>query len=564
MYSKCELGPNFEELKNNIERNLSDHDFDEICAIDEDLVTEALGKMKGGKDDVMFSFSSDCIINGPPLLKMHLANLFRVFLVHGQVADILLLCSLIPIVKDGLADLTSSENYRAIAKSSLILKLFDWVILLHQGEKLSSDELQFGYQKLSSTVMCTWAASSVISHFNQAGSDVFGALLDCSKAFDMVEWVTLFSEMIKRKVSFIFLRVLLYIYSKQKCDDSWNGCKSFQFGVSNGVRQGAVSSPILFGIYVDKLIKMLRLSGLGCTIGKYYFGVIVYADDIILLSPSRMGLQAMMNICQKFAATHNLKFSTNRDPDKSKTKCIHFSRKRQNLASITLNGDKLPWVESAKHVGNILERDNSFTKDVRSKRAVFIGNVHRILQEFYFANPLVKMNLISKYATSFYGSSLWSLFDGMCDKLFTAWNNAVRDTFDIPRGSHRFFIEPISDHLHPLVMLSSRFVKFHETLKTSQKPSMRFLSLLSSSNCRTVYFKNLRGIFDRIHADSDLDVTANHVKKNMYYCRPTDEQKWKISLLKDILECKWNFIEIAVLDDNVIDMETMINELCLG
>ena len=564
MYSKCELGPNFEELKNNIERNLSDHDFDEICAIDEDLVTEALGKMKGGKDDVMFSFSSDCIINGPPLLKMHLANLFRVFLVHGQVADILLLCSLIPIVKDGLADLTSSENYRAIAKSSLILKLFDWVILLHQGEKLSSDELQFGYQKLSSTVMCTWAATSVISHFNQAGSDVFGALLDCSKAFDMVEWVTLFSEMIKRKVSFIFLRVLLYIYSKQKCDDSWNGCKSFQFGVSNGVRQGAVSSPILFGIYVDKLIKMLRLSGLGCTIGKYYFGVIVYADDIILLSPSRMGLQAMMNICQKFAATHNLKFSTNRDPDKSKTKCIHFSRKRQNLASITLNGDKLPWVESAKHVGNILERDNSFTKDVRSKRAVFIGNVHRILQEFYFANPLVKMNLISKYATSFYGSSLWSLFDGMCDKLFTAWNNAVRDTFDIPRGSHRFFIEPISDHLHPLVMLSSRFVKFHETLKTSQKPSMRFLSLLSSSNCRTVYFKNLRGIFDRIHADSDLDVTANHVKKNMYYCRPTDEQKWKISLLKDILECKWNFIEIAVLDDNVIDMETMINELCLG
>ena len=564
MYSKCELGPNFEELKNNIERNLSDHDFDEICAIDEDLVTEALGKMKGGKDDVMFSFSSDCIINGPPLLKMHLANLFRVFLVHGQVADILLLCSLIPIVKDGLADLTSSENYRAIAKSSLILKLFDWVILLHQGEKLSSDELQFGYQKLSSTVMCTWAATSVISHFNQAGSDVFGALLDCSKAFDMVEWVTLFSEMIKRKVSFIFLRVLLYIYSKQKCDVSWNGCKSFQFGVSNGVRQGAVSSPILFGIYVDKLIKMLRLSGLGCTIGRYYFGVIVYADDIILLSPSRMGLQAMMNICQKFAATHNLKFSTNRDPDKSKTKCIHFSRKRQNLASITLNGDKLPWVESAKHVGNILERDNSFTKDVRSKRAVFIGNVHRILQEFYFANPLVKMNLISKYATSFYGSSLWSLFDGMCDKLFTAWNNAVRDTFDIPRGSHRFFIEPISDHLHPLVMLSSRFVKFHETLKTSQKPSMRFLSLLSSSNCRTVYFKNLRGIFDRIHADSDLDVTANHVKKNMYYCRPTDEQKWKISLLKDILECKWNFIEIAVLDDNVIDMETMINELCLG
>ena len=116
-------------------------------------------------------------------------------MVHGQVASILLLCSLIPIVKNGVGDLTSSDNYRAI----------DWVKLLSQGEKLASHELQFGYQQLSSTVMCTWAVSSVVSHFKRAGNDVFGALLDCSKAFDMVEWVTLFEELIKRKVSTVFL-----------------------------------------------------------------------------------------------------------------------------------------------------------------------------------------------------------------------------------------------------------------------------------------------------------------------------------------------------------------------
>ena len=167
------------------------------------------------------------------------------FLIHGKVAVILLLCSLIPIVKDNLGDLTSSDNYRAIAKSSLILKLFDWIVLLTQGEKLSSDQLQFGYQRLSSTVMCTWAASSVINHFNRAGNDVFGALLDCSKAFDMVEWTTLFQVLIKRKVSFVYLRVLMFIYSEQCCDVQWNGRISYRFGVKNGVRQGAVSSPIL-------------------------------------------------------------------------------------------------------------------------------------------------------------------------------------------------------------------------------------------------------------------------------------------------------------------------------
>ena len=97
------------------------------------------------------------------------------------------MCSLVPIVKNNLADLTSSDNYRAIAKSSLILKLFDWVVLLREGEKMSCDQLQFGYQRLSSTVMCSWVASSVIDHFNRAGNDVFCALLDCSKAFDLVE-----------------------------------------------------------------------------------------------------------------------------------------------------------------------------------------------------------------------------------------------------------------------------------------------------------------------------------------------------------------------------------------
>ena len=35
---------------------------------------------------------------------------------------------------------------------------------------------------------------------------------------------------------------------------------------------------------------------------------------------------------------------------KSKTKCIHFSNKKVELAKIFLNDDHLPWVDSAKHV----------------------------------------------------------------------------------------------------------------------------------------------------------------------------------------------------------------------
>ena len=100
-----------------------------------------------------------------------------------------------------------------------------------------------------------------------------------------------------------------------------------------------------------------------------------------------------------------------------------FSKKNIELAKISLNQYFLPWVESAKHVGNILERDNFFNKDIRSKMGSFIGRVHSILQEVHFASPLVNMKMIKSYASSFYGSPLWNLFSGNCDRLYTAWRS---------------------------------------------------------------------------------------------------------------------------------------------
>ena len=50
-----------------------------------------------------------------------------------------------------------------------------------------------------------------------------------------------------------------------------------------------------------------------------YVGIIVYADDIPLLSPSIDDLQKMIETCSKYAAKQNLRFSTNEKPNKSKT-----------------------------------------------------------------------------------------------------------------------------------------------------------------------------------------------------------------------------------------------------
>jgi len=77
-----------------------------------------------------------------------------------------------------------------------------------------------------------------------------------------------------------------------------------------------------------------------------FVGIVGYADDLLLLSPSLDGLQEMVNNCEIFACSHNLTFSTHQDPKKCKTKCMAFLKKARNLKNILLNGRELPWVNS--------------------------------------------------------------------------------------------------------------------------------------------------------------------------------------------------------------------------
>ena len=62
--------------------------------------------------------------------------------------------------------------------------------------------------------------------------------------------------------------------------------------------------------------------------GGEYVGVLRYADDLLLISPTIDGLQDMLRVCEGYALEHNLKFSTNVNPAKSKTKCMAFLCKR--------------------------------------------------------------------------------------------------------------------------------------------------------------------------------------------------------------------------------------------
>ena len=77
------------------------------------------------------------------------------------------------------------------------------------------------------------------------------------------------------------------MYLNQACCLKWNSKNLTDFTVSNGVKQGAVISPILFSAYINKLFKQLKRNGIGCHVGPVYAG----ADDVALVAPSLYSLK---------------------------------------------------------------------------------------------------------------------------------------------------------------------------------------------------------------------------------------------------------------------------------
>ena len=51
------------------------------------------------------------------------------------------------------------------------------------------------------------------------GSNVYGTVLDATKAFDRIDFYKLFREMIKRKIPPLVIRLIMEMYEKQSRGD---------------------------------------------------------------------------------------------------------------------------------------------------------------------------------------------------------------------------------------------------------------------------------------------------------------------------------------------------------
>ena len=83
------------------------------------------------------------------------------------------------------------------------------------------------------------------------------------------------------------------MYTSHVTQVLWNGIFSSPFLVENGVKQGGIVSPILFCVYLDGLLKMLKESKVGCFVGHLCVAAVAYADDIVLLAPTARAMRLL-------------------------------------------------------------------------------------------------------------------------------------------------------------------------------------------------------------------------------------------------------------------------------
>ena len=197
-------------------------------------------------------------------------------------------------------------------------------------------------------------------------------------------------------------------------------------------------------------------------------------------------------------------------------------------------------MQEVKHLGNVLQTDNTMTIDATQKRDKMIGKVNSLLQEFYAATPDLLMKLLNVYATSLYGSCLWDLMSTNVEKILTSWNVTVRNVLKLDRCTHRYLIEPLSNCPHLMTLLLSRFANFYKSLLSTKKSSVRYLVRTMECDLRTVLGRTLLFLRKETNLTDQhpSTLTSKIVKANIQYKQICAEDQWKINMAKELIDVR--------------------------
>jgi len=152
---------------------------------------------------------------------------------------------------------------------------------------------------------------------------------------------------------------------------------------------------------------------------------LLYADDIVLLSPSCFGLRKLANICEDFGNQWDIKFNP------LKSQLMTFGGNNPSSMTLSMNGVPLPWVSKVKYLGvsflcNTGKTDMSDT--IRKFYSQF-NNIMSVLGKG--SQEMNAVHLMKTYClpTLTYGTENSAFCDNARHKIEVIWNNCFHHIF---------------------------------------------------------------------------------------------------------------------------------------
>jgi len=101
---------------------------------------------------------------------------------------------------------------------------------------------------------------------------------------------------------------------------------------------------------------------------------VLYADDLLLLSPSIIGLQRMLDTCSLYGTTQNIMLN------KSKTFSVAIGRmSNHNISAVCMDNQPIPRVDHIKYLGVTFDASCSLNMNVVSFRRTLYASLNSLL-----------------------------------------------------------------------------------------------------------------------------------------------------------------------------------------
>ena len=130
-------------------------------------------------------------------------------------------------------------------------------------------------------------------------------------------------------------------------------CKCFT------VINGGVLSSCLFNVYIDGLSEMLSACQSGCYAGVSKVNHLMYADELVLLYPCKIGLSRLLKCCDEYAISHDIVYN-------GSMSCVLICSPNKTVADpvFYVQNSLIVRKTKAKYLGHIMSEDMSDDADV--------------------------------------------------------------------------------------------------------------------------------------------------------------------------------------------------------